>query len=294
MQMENHDFESFAQWVAWVGRSREEHDTITHWPIRAMNATLDRAARAPVPGDELPPAWHWLYFLEAREASGIAADGHPERGDFLPPVPLPRRMWAGGRIQWHQPLRAGDTATRKSEIVSVEPKSGRTGILVFVTVRHTISTDAGVNLVEEHDIVYREAARAGESGPAPRPGPATAAWRRLLRPDEVMLFRYSALTFNSHRIHYDVPYVTGAEGYPGLVVHGPLQATLLLDLAQEHAPAGRRIVGFDYRALSPTFAGAPLAICGQPSADGSGTQVWAQAESGAQTMAGTVAYGPRT
>jgi 3-methylfumaryl-CoA hydratase len=283
-----HDFESFRQ---WVGRSREEHDTITAWPVRAMNATLDRKSGEPSAGDEVPPAWHWLYFLEARAASEIGADGHPKRGDFLPPVPLPRRMWAGGRIEWQLPLRIGDRAKRVSEIVSVEPKSGRTGTLVFVTVRHTISTAGGTAIVEEHDIVYRDAPRPGDPAPAPKPGPDSAHWRRTVVPDEVMLFRYSALTFNGHRIHYDTPYVTGVEGYPGLVVHGPLQATLLLDLAREHAPAGRRIARFDYRALSPVFAGTTLTLSAQSADDGLGARVWATGAAGGQTMAGTVNYG---
>ncbi len=280
-------YETYRQ---WVGRRREEHDTITCWPVKAMGATLDQAGAEPVPGDEVPPAWHWLYFLEARAASQIGADGHPQRGDFLPPVPLPRRMWAGGRIEWRSPLRIGDAATRLSEIVSVEPKSGRTGTLVFVTVRHTISTVAGVSIVEEHDIVYREAARPGDPVPAPKPGPAGAAWTRTRVPDEVMLFRYSALTFNGHRIHYDAPYVTAIEGYPGLVVHGPLQATLLLDLAREQAPAGRRLATFAYRALSPTFAGNELTVNGIPAPDGGSAEVWAAGSGGGQTMAGTVTY----
>jgi 3-methylfumaryl-CoA hydratase len=256
-----------------------------------MCATLDQPGAEPATGDEVPPAWHWLYFLEARAASQIGTDGHPQRGDFLPPVPLPRRMWAGGRIEWRSPLRVGDAATRLSEIRSVEPKTGRTGTLVFVTVRHTISTAAGVSIVEEHDIVYREAAKAGDPLPAPRPGPAGAVWTRARVPDEVMLFRYSALTFNGHRIHYDAPYVTGTEGYPGLVVHGPLQATLLLDLARAHAPSGHRLAKFEYRALSPTFSGTELTVKGIPTPDGKSAQVWAESSGGGQTMAGTVFYG---
>jgi len=290
--MSAEDFESFSRFTPWVGRSREDTDLITGWPVRAMNATLDRQAGNTVEGAALPPAWHWLYFLEACPASGIAEDGHPARGEFLPPVPLPRRMWAGGRIEWRAPLCVGDTATRVSEIVSVEPKSGRSGSLVFVTVRHTISNAAGTAIVEEHDIVYRDAPRAGESSPAARPGPPGAPWQRALTPDEVMLFRYSALTFNGHRIHYDAPYVTGTEGYPGLVVHGPLQATLLLDLARERAPAGCALAGFDYRALSPVFAGARLTLHGEPAADGRSARVWATNPAGGQTMAGTVNYGP--
>jgi 3-methylfumaryl-CoA hydratase len=199
-------------------------------------------------------------------------------------------MWAGGRIEWLTPLRVGDTARRVSEIVSVQPKSGRTGALVFVTVRHTLSNSAGVAIVEEHDIVYRDAPQPGDPVPAARPGPPDAPWRRALVPDEVMLFRYSALTFNGHRIHYDQPYVTGAEGYPGLIVHGPLQATLLLDLAREHAPRGEGLARFDYRALSPTFAGAPLTLHGQPLEGGSSAHVWATDSVGGQTMTGTAIY----
>ena len=274
----------------WVGRQRQEHDMVTEWPVRAMHATLDREAAEPAVGDELPPAWHWLYFLEARRASEIARDGHPERGDFLPPVPLPRRMWAGGRIEWKAPLCIGDRATRLSEIVSVEPKSGRTGTLVFVTVRHTISTAAGISIIEEHDIVYREAARPGDPLPAARPGPASPPWTRTQVPDEVMLFRYSALTFNGHRIHYDSPYATGVEGYPGLIVHGPLQATLMLDLADAHAAPGLKLSRFEYRALAPTFGGLPLTINGIPSADARAAQVWAAGPDGGQTMAGTATY----
>ncbi len=285
--MTSNGFEGFRD---WVGRQREEHDTITEWPVRAMHATLDRDAGEDLSGMALPPAWHWMYFLEARRASQIARDGHPERGDFLPPVPLPRRMWAGGRIEWRAPLRVGERATRVSEILSVEPKSGRTGTLVFVTVRHSISTAAGAAIVEEHDIVYREAARPGDPVPPARPGPADPAWTRDWLPDEVMLFRYSALTFNGHRIHYDTPYATGTEGYPGLIVHGPLQATLLLDLAQAHAAPGLRLARFEYRALSPTFAGRPLSVNGIPAEDGHSAQVWACGPGGGQTMAGTVDY----
>jgi len=282
---------------SWTGRRREERDSIAAWPVRAMRATLDRASDEPLRGEPLPPAWHWLYFLEAAPATAIAADGHPRRGDFLPPVPLPRRMWAGGRIQWHDPLRVGDIATRVSEIVRVEPKQGRSGVLVFVTVRHSLATERGLALVEEHDIVYREAPIPGSAtvSAPPEPGttPPAAAWHRRWWPDEVMLFRYSALTFNGHRIHYDQPYVTGEEGYPGLVVHGPLQATLLLVLAASALP-DRRLARFDYRALSPAFAGAPLDVHGQPDADTASptgeARVWASTAQGRPTMSGTVQW----
>ena len=287
------DLETFR---SWTGRRREEHDHIGAWPVRAMRATLDEPGGEPAAGEPLPPAWHWLYFLEATAASAIAHDGHARRGDFLPPVPLPRRMWAGGRIEWRASLRVGDAATRTSEIVAVEPKRGRTGTLVFVTVRHTLSTARGACIVEEHDIVYREAPAPGAPAVAVAVGadaPQAAAWHRHWLPDAVMLFRYSALTFNGHRIHYDQPYVTGEEGYPGLVVHGPLQATLLLHLAAGALP-GRRLARFEYRALSPAFAGEPLEIHGQPEGDPAGAvgeaRLWATTTHGRRTMAGTVAW----
>jgi len=288
------DLEAFR---SWTGRRREETDHIGAWPVRAMRATLDQPGGEPADGEILPPAWHWLYFLEATPAAAIARDGHARRGDFLPPVPLPRRMWAGGRIEWRAPLRVGDRATRTSEIVAVEPKHGRSGTLVFVTVRHTVATARGAAIVEEHDIVYREAPAPG-AATAPTAAPAATgpgAWQRQWSPDAVMLFRYSALTFNGHRIHYDQPYVTGEEGYPGLVVHGPLQATLLLDLAVASLP-GRRLARFDYRALSPAFAGTPLQVHGQPDGGASAmngqAHLWAAAPDGRRTMAGTVSWIP--
>jgi 3-methylfumaryl-CoA hydratase len=216
----------------WVGRTQATEDLAAPFPVRALAATFDADDPEPRSGDPLPPLWHWLYFLDAAPQSKIGADGHAERGDFLPPVPLPRRMWAGSRFSFDgEPVRVGDAIGRTSEIKSVEPKSGSTGSMVFVTVKHTISGPRGVSFVEEHDIVYREAAKPGEQPKAPRPAPTDATWTRTIVPDPVLLFRFSALTFNGHRIHYDRPYVTGVEGYPGLIVHGPLQAALLLAYA---------------------------------------------------------------
>ena len=191
----------------WVGKTESVTDTVAAWPVTALSATLDRDDAAPKTGDELPPGWHWLFFLEAKRASELGPDGHPKRGGFLPPVPLPRRMWAGGRIEFLAPLRIGDTIRRDSEILSVEPKHGRSGDLVFVTVRHTISTGTTAAVREEHDIVYRDAAKTGDAPPPGKPAPQAAVWQRSLTGDPVMLFRYSALTFNGHRIHYDLDYV---------------------------------------------------------------------------------------
>jgi 3-methylfumaryl-CoA hydratase len=280
--------EDFEQYRAWVGRTQSSDDTIGAWPVRALSATLDRRDPPAGDGDEVPPCWHWLYFLETCPGSELAADGHARRGGFLPPVPLPRRMWAGGRIEWRAPLAIGDGATRTSEIVSVTPKRGRSGMLVFVTVRHTISAHGRVAIVEEHDIVYRDAAAPGAVASVAKPAdPASerARWQRTVTPDEVLLFRYSALTFNGHRIHYDRPYATGVEGYPGLIVHGPLQATLLVDLVRRESR--RPIARFDYRALAPAYAGRPLTVHGQPEPDGDTVALWATDPAGVRTMGGT-------
>ncbi|HEX6005650.1 MAG TPA: MaoC family dehydratase N-terminal domain-containing protein, partial [Burkholderiales bacterium] len=249
-------------------------------------ATLDRDDPPPRDGDPLPPLWHWLYFLPLHRQSAIGPDGHAKRGDFLPPVPLPRRMWAGGRFTFTAPLRVGERIGRKSQIVGVTSKQGRSGPLVFVVVRHQILGSSGVAIVEEHDIVYRGDAAPGERPPQPPPAPPDAAWSREIRPDPVLLFRYSALTFNGHRIHYDRSYVTEVEGYPGLVVHGPLIATLLTDLLRRRRPDAR-IAAFWFRAVSPLFDTAPFLVGGQPSAEGSSIRLWAANAAGGLAMDAT-------
>jgi 3-methylfumaryl-CoA hydratase len=270
---------------AWVGKTETLGDAITATPVRALSATLDRDDPDPVPGTPLPPLWHWLYFLPTHKASEIGPDGHARRGGFLPPVPLPRRMWAGGRLEWKldNPLRVGDAARRISRIASVQRKSGRTGDLVFVTVVHELHNAHGVALTEEHDIVYRGAPQPGDPAPAPLAAQQGAAWQRELTPDDVLLFRYSALTFNGHRIHYDRRYVTEVEGYPGLIVHGPLIATLLLDLVRRNT--GRRVRRFEFKAIRPTFDGRPMRVNGQP--EGQNVALWAQDHEGWLTMKAT-------
>ena len=255
----------------WVGRTQATEDLAAPFPVRALAATFDADDPEPRSGDPLPPLWHWLYFLDAAPQSKIGADGHAERGDFLPPVPLPRRMWAGSRFSFDgEPVRVGDTIGRTSEIKSVEPKSGSTGSMVFVTVKHTISGPRGVSFVEEHDIVYREAAKPGEQPKAPRPAPTDATWTRTIVPDPVLLFRFSALTFNGHRIHYDHPYVTGTEGYPGLIVHGPLLGMLQIELARR-ANADKIPRSFEFRALPPVFSGPAFSVQARRETDGSVT-----------------------
>jgi 3-methylfumaryl-CoA hydratase len=267
----------------WEGRSETLRDEITAAPMRNLSATLDRDDPAPVAGTELPPLWHWLYFLPGARQSEIGPDGHPKRGGFLPPVPLPRRMWAGGRLEWHAPLRVGEAVERTSRIASVTHKAGRTGDLLFVLVRHELRNASGLALTEEHDIVYRAAAQPGEPAPPPQAAPAQAPWSREIVPDDVLLFRYSALTFNGHRIHYDRKYVTEVEGYPGLIVHGPLIATLLVDLARRQRPDAR-FAAFSFKAVRPTFDLHPFRVSGRPAADGKSAQLWAQDHEGWLTM----------
>ncbi|MEO8247796.1 MAG: MaoC family dehydratase N-terminal domain-containing protein [Burkholderiales bacterium] len=270
----------------WVGKSSAFEDQVTSAPVRALSATLDRDDPEPACGTELPPLWHWLYFLPYDQQSNIGPDGHPKRGGFLPPVPLPRRMWAGGRLHWHAPLRVGDAIKRTSTVQSVEHKSGRSGEMVFVVVKHEIANDKGVAVTEEHDIVYRAAAKPGDPAPKPVAAERDAPWRRTIDADPVLLFRYSALTFNGHRIHYDRQYVMEEEGYPGLIVHGPLIATLLVDLARRSAP-DRRIERFEFKAVRPTFDQHPLTVNGAPSEDGKTVRLWAEDHEGWLTMSAT-------
>lgn len=265
----------------WLGKSESQDDRLTAFPLNAMAATLN----VPIP-HAVPPLWHWLYFLPIAPASEVCPDGHPERGGFLPPVALPRRMWAGGRLTFHAPLHREKLATRVSAIEDIEDRTGRSGHLVFVTVSHKISTDGELCVEEEHDIVYREAAISGAPSKAPAIAPGGETWSRSITADPVLLFRYSALTFNGHRIHYDHPYVTAVEGYPGLVVHGPLIATLLVDLIARNAPEST-IRTFAFRAVRPTFANNPFTVCGLPADDGKTVELWSKDHDGFLTMQAT-------
>lgn len=277
-----------ADYSAWIGRRMTAQDEAARWPVEALAATLDVANPAPRKGDPLPAGWHWLFFLEAKPASQLGPDGHPRRGDFLPPVALPRRMWAGGRLAFHDALRVGDDLQRDSEIVSVTSKSGKTGALVFVTVRHTVTAGGKVAVVEEHDIVYRDAAKPGDAAPQAKAAPVTSGWKRDIAPDPVLLFRFSALTFNGHRIHYDLDYVREEEHYPGLIVHGPLQTMLMLELCR--AQDARPVKKLDYRAMHPVFHTDRFSVNGQLTADGRQAQVWTALSGGAYAMMGTVDF----
>ena len=274
---------TLAHLQSWQGRSDTLHDDISAAPLRGWMATLDRPLSDVQRGTELPPLGHWLYFLPTHAQSELGPDGHALRGGFLPPVPLPRRMWAGGRLTWVQAIKVGDAVQRRSRIASVKHKAGRSGDLIFVEVEHEVHSQAGLCLTEVHDIVYRPAPQPSDPVIAPVAAPSQAAWQRTVVPDAVLLFRYSALTFNGHRIHYDRSYVTQDEGYPGLVVHGPLLATLLLDLVARHTD--RPVRQFSFKAMRPTFEcadGRAFQVCGQP--DGNRVDLWAQDHEGWLTM----------
>ena len=263
----------------WIGRTETTVDTVSAAWCRKMEETLDREASL-VDGDPLPPLWHFLTHLESAPLSRLGRDGHPARGGFLPPVALPRRMWAGGRFEFRGDVRLGETVEKTSTIAAVETKRGRSGPLCFVTVRHELAVDGEVRIVEERDLVYREDPVPGAPVPEPRAAPTDTDFSRTVTPSEVMLFRYSALTFNGHRIHYDREYASGVEGYPGLVVHGPLVATLLADLAVRET--GRRLVAFSFRGVAPLFDGEAFSIAG--TREGNAVELWAATPGGGLAM----------
>jgi len=272
----------------WVGRSETVDDIAYPTPVIALTATLDHPRTAAATGSRLPPLWHWLYFLPMHRQSEIGPDGHAKRGSFLPPVPLPRRMWAGSQFEFRAPILVGDRMSRTSTIDDVSVKEGRTGKLVFVKVRHEVRCNGAAEpaLIEFHDIVYREAQRADDVPPPPQKAAADAPWQREIVPDDVLLFRYSALTFNGHRIHYDRKYVTQVEGYPGLIVHGPLIATLLMDLLRRQLPDAD-VASFRFKAVRPTFDLNAFHVNGDPQADGNTIHLWASDHDGWLTMDAT-------
>lgn len=264
-----------------IGRTERRSEMILTEKAVALAATLD-LAQAPAEGDPLPPGWHWLYFNPFVARSGLGHDGHPKRGGFLPDVGLPRRMWAGGRLHYHAPLPVGAETVKESEIADIASKSGRAGQLVFVTLRHTISHEGRPCISEEQDIVYREAPAPDAPKPSPPPAPEGAEWSEEVVPDPVLLFRYSALTYNGHRIHYDRPYAIGEEGYRDLVVHGPLIATLLQDFAIR-CRSGERLERFDFRGMAPLFADRPFRLEARREGDGK-LNIWARGPEGELAM----------
>ncbi len=281
----------------WIGRQETRTDIIAAAPVAGLSATLDYTTPRAAPGEPLQPLWHWLYFLPATAASAIDRDGHARRGGFLPPVPLPRRMWAGSDIRFVAPLYVGDVVERVSLIEDVSHKRGRSGELVFVTVLHRLARGEQLVLEERQHLVYREAGggeaavlptQASTQAPA-QAAPAAAQWSRAIQPDPVLLFRYSALTFNSHRIHYDRDYATGEEGYPGLVVQGPLAATLLVDLLERELP-GVQLRSFRFRGNRPLLEGADILLQGRR--EGERAELWALDAGGAPALTASAEFAP--
>ncbi|NYZ14711.1 acyl-CoA dehydrogenase [Azospirillum sp. RWY-5-1] len=275
---------------AAVGRTETRRGRIDPERAAALAATLDLDG---IPGDgrTLPPGWHWLYFNPFVRRGEIGADGHPRRGGFLPDVGLPRRMWAGGRVTYHAPLPLGAEAEKRSTITDVTAKSGKGGRLVFVTVRHAIHAGGTLCVEEEQDIVYREAAVPGAPSPTPAPAPEGAERSEEVVPDPVLLFRYSALTANGHRIHYDRAYARDEEHYPDLVVHGPLTATLLQGLAARCRP-GLRLHRFSFRGMAPLFVTAPFRIEAKAGTEPDTLDLWACTPGGGLAMRADVRFTP--
>lgn len=276
----------------WQGRSEEQSDLIAAFPANALAATLDRDDAEYSIGDALPPLWHWLHFLPLHKLQDSGYDGHAALGTFLPPVPLPRRMWAGSRLTFLAPMKIGQALRKRSEIKTMSHKSGRSGDLVFVTVLHEVFDGDLLCLNEEHDIVYRAAPAKDAVSPPLHLAPECSDFSRKIDPDPVLLFRYSALTFNGHRIHYDQPFCVGTEGYDGLVVHGPLLATFMLDVLRRKIPDAQ-INAFDFRALAPVFDTHPFSVHGVANPDGT-VKLWIKRHDGALAMEGKATLGPYT
>lgn len=249
------------QYHSWIGKTETSTDLISANPANGLAATLDREVCSFADGHPLPPLWQWLYFLPSARQSTLAADGHPRKGVFLPPIELPRRMWAGSRIKFHQPLPVGCSASKTSTIKSIQFKEGRSGKLAFVCVEHEITGEAGLAISEQQDIVYRDNPSANAPNPKPVKAPNEEDYSLTVEPDPVLLFRYSALTFNGHRIHYDRDYATQIEGYPGLIVHGPLLATYLLEMMARQYP-NSTVTEFEFKAVSPVFDEGSFVVCG--------------------------------
>ncbi|MET7537734.1 MaoC family dehydratase N-terminal domain-containing protein [Streptomyces sp. NPDC005507] len=265
------EFELARYLDTWTPAPVTLDDPVAAAPVAALSQVLDQETTVAGEGEPLPPLWHWLHFLEWPAQRELAADGHPAHGHFLPPLPDRRRMFAGGRAEFTAPLRVGVPARRTSSLAKVEIKRGRTGEMAFVTVRHEIAQDGEIRVTEEQDLVYRtgeDERRSGGFGlDLGEAEPSDADWQLILRPAPTLLFRYSALTANAHRIHYDEPYVRDVEGYPGLVVHGPLLVQLMLELARREAPE-REIHTLSYRLRKPVFAGEQVCALGDVADDG--------------------------
>lgn len=262
---------------AWIGRMEVSTARLDGWPLAGLRAALNQDG-AVQDGSIIPPTGQWLYFQPLAPQVQLGNDGHPERGGFLPPIELPRRMWAASEITYHRAICVGDAIEKRSRIANVSSKRGRTGTLAFVTVEHSYVRDGALMLSETQTLVYRDAPAPGDPVAAPQPAPDGTLWSHPVTPDSRLLFRYSAVTFNAHRIHYDEPYAREVEGYPGLVVHGQLTATLLVEAFRKERP-DFSIGQFGFRAMRPAFAGATLHLEGR--GDRTGYELWARDAEGA-------------
>lgn len=277
-----------AEFADWIGRSSTVDDEVTLPAVRRMAAMLDLDPQSFDHGSAIPPHWYSMFFTPNARRSQIGHDGHPRKGDFLPPIPLPRRMFVGRKVVFPGTLRVGDRASKRSEIVGITQKQGRSGTLVFLAVRHTIAVEGRPAVVEQQEVVYRDAPD-GESRPAPAAAvPSGAAWSATYAMDPVLVFRYSALTWNGHRIHYDADYARREEGYPGCVMNGALTLHLVIEEALARA-GGRRLSGLSARLVKPLFVGGQLTVAGSP-ADGPTVEAWAGDEQGALAATCTLQF----
>jgi len=274
----------------WIGKSETEQGVVSAYPANCFSMTLDRDDPPFLEGSALPPGWHYFYFHELVALADTGDDGHKKRGDFLPPIPFPRRMWAGSKMEFSSPILIGEKVRKTVTIADIEIKDGKTGPLCFVTTKEEVfGEDGRLATLEERKQVYRDNPNPSSSKPKPKPEPATPVWSRTIQPDPVLLFRYSALTMNSHRIHYDKDYVRDIEGYPGLLVHGPLTMTLMLDLFRRELP-NAAVTSFDLRAVSPIYDTMDFSVHGNPNEETQMCKLWAMSGEGALAMTAEVAY----
>jgi len=272
---------------AWIGKIEITPDLSNPRPVAMMQALLNEPNKQLT---QLPHLYHWLYFLPIVNGEDLAEDGHPKKGGFLPPIPFPKRMWAGGRLQFLNPILVNQNIRRESEISKIDFKQGKTGNMYFVTVKHSIFADGQLAIIEEQDIVYREASNAAPATQVPVPAPIAVkqySYKKTFPVNTTTLFHYSALTFNSHKIHYDRPYSMEQEGYPGLVVHGPLLATLLMHTFTQKHP-NKQILSFDFRAVKPVFDFNEFYICGNLQSEEA--ELWIEHTDGQAAMKAKVTF----
>lgn len=278
-----------------IGRKMTAVDVATAYPVKALIVTFDRDEAAPGDNEPIPPGWHGLYFLPTPRRETLGVDGLPTETGVLPPMPFPRRMYAGERLRFHRPIRIGDRLERETELLDITLKEGSTGKLAFTTLIHRIYGPDGLAVEEERDTVFREEASPAQTekkkpaAPSRDAVPGDLPWRRSVHPDPVMLFRFSALTFNGHRIHYDRPYAMKEEGYPGIVVHGPFTSLLMMDFARDNNP-GRTMTSYSMRARAPLYDTAPYTIVGGPAGDKGRCDIWALTPEGAIAMSASATF----